>query len=151
MAESGALQLVVGPLRFVRLSGSASAPVRSSSGAAGYDLSAAADTVIQPGGRACIPTDLQLGLPPGCYGRVAPRSGLALRHGIDVGAGVIDADYRGNVGVLLFNFGDSAFHVKLGDRIAQLILERVHNVAVLEVAALGLTVRGDGGFGSTDM
>ena len=136
-------------LLVVRLSNRATVPVRGSSEAAGFDLASAVETVIPPGARACIPTDLQLGIPPGCYGRVAPRSGLALRSGIDVGAGVIDADYRGNVGVLLFNFGTEAFRIEAGDRIAQLILERICHANSLEVSDIGLTDRGAAGFGST--
>lgn len=85
-----------------------------------------------------------------CIGRcVASRSGLALKHSIDVGAGVIDADYRGPVGVLLFNHSDADFEVKLGDRIAQLIIEKIFTPDVTEVEDLDPSVRGEGGFGST--
>ncbi len=80
---------------------------------------------------------------------VAPRSGLAHKHSIDVGAGVIDYDYRGNVGVILFNFSDKDFQISPGDRIAQLILERISMASVVEVADLDDTTRGAGGFGST--
>jgi len=79
----------------------------------------------------------------------APRSGLAWKHSIDVGAGVIDADYRGDVGVILFNLSDKDFEVKRGDRIAQLILERIAIAVVEEVDDLDVSVRGAGGFGST--
>lgn len=79
----------------------------------------------------------------------APRSGLALKHSIDVGAGVIDADYRGPVGVILFNHSDADFAVKPGDRIAQMIIEVIATPEVAEVEDLDATVRGDGGFGST--
>ena len=79
----------------------------------------------------------------------APRSGLAWKHSIDVGAGVIDADYRGPVGIILFNYSDEAFEVKPGDRIAQLILEKIVTPEVLLVDDLDSTVRGAGGFGST--
>jgi dUTP pyrophosphatase len=75
--------------------------------------------------KAIVKTDIQIALPSGCYGRVAPRSGLAAKHFIDVGAGVIDEDYRRNVGVILFNFGKEKFKVKKGDPIAQLICERI--------------------------
>ena len=88
-------------------------------------------------------------IPAGCYGRVAPRSGLALRFGIDVGAGVVDGDYRGEVKILLFNHGDAAFPFKSGDRVAQLIIERVNLCSAVEVPSLSSTDRGDGGFGST--
>lgn len=79
----------------------------------------------------------------------APRSGLALKHAIDVGAGVIDADYRGPVGVILFNHSDVDFEVKAGDRIAQMILEKIVTPEVIEVEDLDSTLRGEGGFGST--
>ena len=82
-------------------------------------------------------------------GRIAPRSGLASKHMIDTGAGVIDADYRGQVKVLLFNHGEADFEVKEGDRVAQLVLERIYTPEVLEVEELEESVRGAGGFGST--
>lgn len=94
-------------------------------------------------------TDLQIAVPEGCYGRVAPRSGLAAKKFIDVGAGVIDYDYRGNVGVVLFNFGDEDFKVSKGDRIAQLICERICYPRLEECKTLDVTERGVGGFGST--
>ena len=136
-------------LMFVKLSASATPPFRASPDAAGYDLFAAQEKVIAPGGRACVATDLQLRIPAGCYGRIAPRSGLALKHGIDVGAGVVDADYRGNVGVLLFNFGEDDFRVNIGDRVAQLVLERIMNPPVLEASSLDATQRGEHGFGAS--
>ncbi|KAJ7311015.1 hypothetical protein JRQ81_006611 [Phrynocephalus forsythii] len=136
-------------LRFARLSENASAPSRGSSRAAGYDLYSAYDCEIPASGKAIVKTDIQIALPPGCYGRVAPRSGLAANHFIDVGAGVIDEDYRGNVGVVLFNFGKEPFKVKKGDRIAQLICERIYYPELEEVQVLDETERGSGGFGST--
>jgi len=106
--------------------------------------------VIPARGKGLCPTDLAIALPAGVYGRVAPRSGLAWKNGIDVGAGVIDEDYRGNVGVILFNHSDSDFSVKVGDRVAQLILEKIAIVDVEETEGeLPATVRGEGGFGST--
>lgn len=94
-------------------------------------------------------TDLAIAVPEGTYGRVAPRSGLSVNYGICVGAGVIDADYRGNVQVLLFNHSDEDFEVKRGARVAQLILERAETPEVLEVDTVGATARGTSGFGST--
>lgn len=138
-------------LRIVRLSDAATAPTRGSAGAAGFDLFAAQERSIPPGDRAVVKTDIQIGLPAGCYGRVAPRSGLAAKHCIDVGAGVVDSDYRGNVMVLLINSGSEAFHVKIGDRIAQLILEKIAAVDVVEVSSLDDTIRGAGGFGSSGL
>lgn len=139
-------------LRFYKLTEKASTPTRGSDKAAGYDLYSAYDHVIPAHGQAVIPTDLQIALPDGCYGRVAPRSGLAVRHLIHVGAGVIDQDYRGNVGVVLLNFGNEEFVVKKGDRIAQLILERIFNLPWLEsTLPLDNTARGLSGFGSTGL
>lgn len=107
------------------LSATAKAPTRGSAFAAGYDLYAAKETTIPARGKALVATDISIAVPAGTYGRVAPRSGLASKHSIDVGAGVIDADYRGPLGVLLFNFSDVDFRVTVGERIAQLIVERV--------------------------
>lgn len=107
------------------------------------------DCTIAAGDKAIVLTDLAIEVPAGCYGRVAPRSGLAAKHGIDVGAGVIDEDYRGNIGVILFNHGKEAFVVKRGDRIAQLICERIVYPVLEEVEKLTATERGAGGFGST--
>ncbi len=95
-----------------------------------------------------VKTDISVAIPHGCYGRVAPRSGLAWKHFIDVGAGVIDEDYRGNVCVILFNFSDKQFVVKSGDRIAQLICEQIADTELLETK-LDETQRSDAGFGST--
>ena len=95
------------------------------------------------------PTGISISIPRGYYGRVAPRSGLALRDGIDVLAGVIDAGYRGEVGVILINFGDKSFAFRKGDRIAQLIIEKCHEVEWQEVDELNGTARGDDGFGSS--
>jgi len=132
------------------LSHNATAPKRGSTGAAGYDLFAAASGVIPAHGRALVATDLTFVIPPDHYGRVAPRSGLAVRFGIDVGAGVIDSDYRGHVSVLLFNTGDAPFAYQLGDRIAQIVFERISTPDIEVVDALpDVTARGAGGFGST--
>ena len=136
-------------LRVKRLSEFAVVPVRGSEGAAGYALSAAYDATVPARGKALVKTDLSIAIPDETYARVAPRSGLAWKNSIDVGAGVIDSDYRGNVGVILFNHSDLDFKVMRGDRVAQLILERIVIPEVLEVDNLDETVRGDGGFGST--
>lgn len=94
-------------------------------------------------------TDISIAVPAGTYGRIAPRSGLASKHFIDTGAGVIDADYRGPVKVLLFNHNEADFAVAEGDRVAQLIVERIYTPEVVEVQELEESVRGAGGFGST--
>jgi dUTP pyrophosphatase len=136
-------------LRVQKLSAHAVPPARATAGAAGYDLCAAYDGTVPARGRALLKTDVAVAVPAGTYGRVAPRSGLALKQGIDVGAGVIDEDYRGNVGVILFNHSDADFAVKAGDRIAQLVLERIAVAEVEVCEALDDTARGAGGFGST--
>nr|AGT98657.1 dUTPase [Taenia pisiformis] len=138
-------------LRFRKVSNLAYTPTRGSELAAGYDLYSSVDCVVKVGGRTLINTDIQVALPPGCYGRIAPRSGLTLKHGIDVGAGVVDQDYRGNIMVVLFNFGDEDFHVKRGDRIAQLICERIFTPSLEECQTLDRTKRGSNGYGSTGM
>lgn len=107
------------------------------------------DYTIPAHGKQVAMTDIQIELPKGCYGRVAPRSGLAAKNFIDVGAGVIDEDYRGNVGVVLFNHADVTFEVKKGDRIAQLICEQIFYPQIVEMQELCETSRGAGGFGST--
>ncbi|KAH8675801.1 dUTPase-like protein [Xylariales sp. PMI_506] len=137
------------PLLIKKLSEKARTPTRGSAFAAGYDLYAAKETVIPARGKALVDTDLAIAVPAGTYGRIAPRSGLASKHFIDTGAGVIDADYRGQVKVLLFNHADADFEIKEGDRVAQLVIERIYTPEVVEVAELEESVRGAGGFGST--
>jgi len=132
-----------------KLSEHAVIPSRGSEYAAGYDLSSAQDTVVPARGRVLIPTDLSIAIPQGTYARIAPRSGLALKKAIDVGAGVVDYDYRGPVGVILFNHGDEEVVIGRGDRIAQLILEQIVTPDVSEVQDLPATTRGASGFGST--
>lgn len=133
-----------------KLSGSAQIPVRGTAGSAGYDLFSAHSHTIPPHQRRVCSTDIAVNIPPGCYGRVAPRSGLTVKHEIDVGAGVIDRDYIGNVGVVLINHSDKDFRVEAGMRIAQLILESCVEVDVEEVHDdFAATERGSGGFGST--
>ncbi|KAK1785241.1 hypothetical protein P4O66_018638 [Electrophorus voltai] len=136
-------------LKFAKISEHATTPTRGSAKAAGYDLYSAYDYTIGPMDKAIVLTDIQIAVPTGCYGRVAPRSGLATNHFIDVGAGVVDEDYRGNLGVVLFNFSKSAYEVKKGDRVAQLVCERIFYPELLELETLEETKRGSGGFGST--
>jgi dUTP pyrophosphatase len=120
---------------------------------AGYDLCANADAVIEPGGgRALVPTGLAVAIPAGCGGFVLPRSGLALKHGVTVlnAPGLIDPQYRGEVKVLLVNTDpEQAYEIHRGDRIAQLVIERVEYVEWQEVDALDATERDTFGFGST--
>jgi len=105
--------------------------------------------VIPASGNGLEKTDLAIQLPPGCYGRIAPRSGLALHHRTDVGGGVVDEDYRGNVGVILFNHSNSPFQIHRGDRIAQLICQNIVYPTIREVKELDETERDAKGFGST--
>jgi dUTP pyrophosphatase len=120
-----------------------------SSGAAGFDLYSDDTADVLPRSQQLISTGISIKLPDRTYGRVASRSGLAVKNGIHVGAGVIDQDYRGEIKVLLYNLSDETFKVKPGDRIAQLICERYESPEVILVAALDDTTRGEGGFGST--
>ena len=125
------------------------APEYASPGAAGADLRASVALEIPPGGRAAVPTALRLQIPPGHVGLVWPRSGLAVRHGIDTLAGVIDSDYRGEVRVVLVNHGDEPFRIAPGDRVAQLLVQRVEQASFVAAPRLAATDRGEGGFGST--
>jgi dUTP pyrophosphatase len=121
--------------------------------AAGLDLLAAVaePLVLEPGARGLVPTGLVLALPPGWEGQVRPRSGLALRHGVTVlnSPGTVDADYRGEVQVLLVNLGREPFRIARGERIAQLVVAPVGRAELVEVEALAATARGAGGFGHT--
>lgn len=137
------------PLLIKKLSENAYTPTRGSAFAAGYDLYAAKPITIPSRGKALVSTDLSIATPEGTYGRIAPRSGLAAKNFIDTGAGVIDADYRGEVKVLLFNHSEVDFEIKKGDRVAQLVLERIYTPEIVEVENLEESVRGAGGFGST--
>ena len=125
-------------------------PSYAYAGDAGADLQAGMDSVIPARGRLLVPTGISVALPNGCVGLVWPRSGLAVKHGLDCGAGVIDSQYRGEVKVLLFNHTDSDFLIKKGDRIAQLLIQKVETVRFAKVDVLDDTHRGDGGFGSSD-
>jgi dUTP pyrophosphatase len=136
-------------LRVQLLSSAACAPARHSAWAAGYDLASAEDATVPPQSWRLVDTGVAVAVPPGTYGRVAPRSGLSLR-GTTVGAGVIDADYRGPVKVLLFNHHPTeGLSVRRGDRIAQLVLEVIRTPEVAVVPDLDATERGAAGFGST--
>jgi len=126
-------------------------PSYQSGAAAGLDLRADEPCTLAPGERRLVPTGLALELPAGHEGQVRPRSGLALRHGIGMvnAPGTIDEDYRGELGVILVNLGQEPFHLRRGERIAQLVVAPVTRVEVRLVEALAETARGTGGFGST--
>src|SRR6056300_887136 len=132
-----------------RLNEHATLPARGSPLAAGYDLSSSEDVSIHKGTRGLVGTGIAFTVPHETYGRIAPRSGLAVKNGIQVGAGVIDRDYTGEVKAVLFNHGDEDFVIKKGDRIAQLIIEKIEMPEVKLVDELLVTERGEGGFGST--
>lgn len=138
-------------LGYRRLDPAAFPPFKATPGAAGHDLRAVRDyRVPAGGGRVLVDTGLGLTLPGGTYGRIAERSGLALHHSIAVAGGVVDRDYTGALGVLLVNWGDGEYRVRRGDRIAQLIVERVCRCRAVERASpSATTVRGSRGYGST--
>lgn len=130
-------------------------PAYQSAQAAGLDLLAAvpddAPVTLAPGARALIPTGLAIALPPDLEAQVRPRSGLALKHGVTVlnSPGTIDADYRGEISVILINHGSEPFMIRRGERIAQLIVAPVYRAQLSEAVALMETSRNAGGFGST--
>ena len=136
-------------LCFKRLDPRALLPTRGSAHAAGLDIYSIEDVAIEPGKRALVRTGLAVAIPEGYYGRVAPRSGLATKHGLDVLAGVIDSDYRGEVCCLLFNTGDETIHLPAQSKICQLILEKIVTPTAVWADELNDTDRGGGGFGST--
>jgi dUTP pyrophosphatase len=135
------LRVVVGP--------GGALPEYASAAAAGADLRASEAVELAPGARAAVATALRLEIPPGHVGLVWPRSGLAVRHGIDTLAGVIDSDYRGELKVVLVNHGDEPFRIAPGDRVAQLLVQRVERVSFAAAAEVADTARGGSGFGST--
>ena len=159
------------PIQYKKLAEGAQAPKQGKAGDAGYDLFALENTVIKPFERKVVRTGIAVEIPEGYYGRVAPRSGLAVKKGIDVLAGVIDSGYRDEVGVVLINFNilgwliqlvtspvqalaslfptEGQFEIKKGDRIAQIIIEKCHEVDWQEKQKLSESERGTGGFGHT--
>jgi dUTP pyrophosphatase len=136
------------PLRIL-VHGPGQLPEYASDGAAGADLYASEAVLIAPSGRAVVRTGVHLEIPRGYVGLVWPRSGLAVKQGIDTLAGVIDSDYRGEVGVVLVNHGEEAFVVRPGERIAQLLIQQVERADFAPASSLSPSERGGGGFGST--
>jgi len=139
-------------IKIKKLSDNAIVPTKGTAFAAGYDLYAAEDAVVVCGTRKLIKTNISIEITPGYYGRIAPRSGLAYKNGIDVLAGVIDSDYRGDIGIILYNTDKNLdFSIKKGDRIAQIIFEACYSAYLNEVNNLEDTSRQSGGFGSTGL
>lgn len=128
-------------------------PSQATSGSSGFDLRAAVDEplVLNPGKRALVPTGIRLAIPEGYEGQVRARSGLAIKHGIAMvnAPGTIDADYRGELAVILINLGEEPFEIRRGERIAQLVFAAVAPVTLQQVETLSETTRGEGGFGSS--
>jgi len=137
-------------LRFKKLDERAVLPQRGSALAAGLDVCAIEDIELGPKQRVLARTGLAVAIPPGFYGRIAPRSGLASKHGLDVLAGVIDSDYRGEVCCLLYNTSDEPIKLSAGTKVCQLILEQIITPDAAWATDLDATGRGSGGFGSTD-
>jgi len=136
-------------LKFKQLDPRAILPTRGSLASAGLDLYSIEDITIEPHQRVVARTGLAVAVPVGFYGRVAPRSGLAVKNGLDVLAGVIDSDYRGEVCCALLNTGDDALSLPQGSRLCQLIIEQIITPAPTWATDLDETARGAGGFGST--
>lgn len=139
-------------LKVVRIHQHAKLPEKNNITDAGYDLSSCECITIEPLTRAMVRTGLVINVPKGTYGRIAPRSGLALKYGIDVLAGVVDTGYIGEVKVILFNTGDTCFNIKEGDRIAQLIVEKISYPSMIEyhdISDLESSSRGTLSFGSS--
>jgi len=136
-------------LRFKQLDPRAVLPRRGSARSAGLDICSIDDVEIGPRQRVAARTGLAVAIPPGFYGRIAPRSGLAAKNGLDVLAGVIDSDYRGEVQCLLYNTSDETIILPAGNKICQLIVEQIIMPEAVWATDLEETVRGAGGFGST--
>ena len=126
-------------------------PYRATKESAGLDLFSCENGIIEPHSKKMIDIGISVKIPYGYYGRIASRSGLTIKKSIDVGAGVIDSDYRGNISVILFNHGDERFTFNIGDKLAQLIIEKIAHVNIITVNTLDYTNRGTRGFGSTGM
>jgi dUTP pyrophosphatase len=142
-------------VQILRLPGAADMPLprRATAHSAGFDLRARVDhpLVLEPGQRRLVPTGIALALPPGYEGQVRPRSGLALEKGLTLvnSPGTVDSDYRGEIGVIMVNLSRKPVTVRRGDRVAQLVVQRVPEIVLTEVEALPESDRGPGGFGHT--
>jgi dUTP pyrophosphatase len=141
---------MIGPLKFAKLHPAAKLPTRGSQHAAGLDLFSIEDVTILSRHRASVRTGLSVAIPVGFYGRVAPRSSLAVKYGLDVLAGVIDSDYRGEIICVLVNHGEEPIHLEAGRRVAQLVIEAIITPQPEWADKLDVTERGSGGFGSSE-
>ncbi len=140
-------------MRFYKIDDLANEPIRATPGSAGLDLCSIEEGLIPKGNRKAFRTGLIVELPDDTYGRIAPRSGLSLKHNIDVAAGVIDNDYRGEIKIILCNFSKKDYLVKTGDKIAQLIVESIKILKPTMISGfneISTTERNDNGFGSSD-
>jgi dUTP pyrophosphatase len=137
-------------LCFTKLDEEAITPFRAHENDVGFDLFSLDEKTIQPGGRECIRTGISIKLPQGCYGRIAPRSGLSVSFGIDIGAGVIDPGYTGEIIICVFNFGENPFKVAKYCKIAQLICEKASFPILVNTPIIDKQSRGSYGFGSSD-
>ena len=136
-------------LKIKRLKPEGKIPTRAKSSDAGYDLYSVVDVLITPTARELVATGIAIEIPEGYYGRIAPRSGLAVKAGVDILAGVVDSGYRNEVKVVMINLGQGLVSVNKGDRIAQLIIEKCHDVEWEETEELSDSDRGEGGVGSS--
>ena len=128
-----------------------SLPAYETEGSSGMDIRAwiENDIILGPGDIKLVPTGISISVPPGYEAQIRPRSGLALKHGIGLvnSPGTIDSDYRGEIGIIMVNFGKDPFTIRRGDRIAQMVIAKIYHARILEVNGLDSTTRGDGGFG----
>ena len=138
-------------IRVKRLSSQPKLPTKGSRLVAGHDIYAISEFTIPPQGQVLAETGIAIGLPKGTYARIAPRSGLARKKGIAINGGVIEADYTGEIRVIMINHGKAHCRIQEGDRIALLIIEKINTSDIMEVNELEVTERADSGFGSTDM
>ena len=136
-------------IQVILLSSTAAAPTTGTKHSAGIDLACDTAFTLQPNERRLIGTGIAIAIPDGMWGEIKPRSGLATKYGIDIMAGVVDSDYRGEIKVLMINQGNRPLHCKVGDRIAQMVIQRHESVKIMAVNELDSTGRGGDGFGST--
>jgi len=138
-------------IQVIKMAAKATLPSRGSRFSAGHDLYALEDVLIPARGEKLVGTGIAIGIPQGTYARIAPRSGLAYKKSIGIGGGVIDADYTGEVKVIMMNHGKKSYQVQEGDQIAQMIIEKIDTSDLMKVDNLQITDRGNKGFGSTDL